>query len=144
MPNDTAHYSTPQYPAEPANHLVGYQAPDPHMNGTMSHGMPIHPHGDGGPGLPPAPYTDYGPTAMHPGAHTYAGIPYGGGGPQAQMRSKKGNRAQQVCHFTFLLVVANQHGRLVIYVEREKQNATRVDRAVAFVWRTICSAIIKM
>ena len=96
LPNDAPHYPAQQYSAESTNHLVGYQAPDPHMNGTMSHGLPIHPHGDGGPGMPPAPYTEYGPPPMHPGSHGYAGIPYGGGGPQAQMRAKKGNRAQQV------------------------------------------------
>ena len=98
VPNEAPHYPPQQYSAESTSHLVGYQASDPHMNGNMSHGLPMHPHGDGGAGIPPAQYTEYSQTPMHPGSHAYSGIPYGGPMPQAQMRGKKGNRAQQVFH----------------------------------------------
>lgn len=97
VPNDAPHYPPQQYSAEPANHLIGYQAPDPHMNGNLSHGIPMHPHGDpGSAGLPPAQYAEYGPSPMHPGAHPYAGMPQYGAMAPGQMRGKKGNRAQQV------------------------------------------------
>lgn len=96
MSNDAPHYPPQQYSAEPASHLVGYQAPDQHINGNISHGLPMHPHGDGAAGVPPAQYTEYGQPPMHPGPHAYPGIPYGSALPAAQIRGKKGNRAQQV------------------------------------------------
>ena len=98
IPTDAPPYPNQPYSAGPADHLVGYQPPDPHMNGTMSHGLPIHPHAESAPAMPQPQYADYGPP-MHAAPPGYATMPYSGGGPQAQMRGKKGNRAQQVCRY---------------------------------------------
>lgn len=86
-PNDAPAYPN-HYPNDAAGHLIGYQAPDQHMNGSVHHGLPMH--GEG-----PIAYAEYGPS-MHPGAHPYAGGPYGGPMQVQGLRPKKGNRAQQV------------------------------------------------
>ena len=142
VPNDTTQYPNQQYSTGPTDHLVGYQPPDPHMNGAMTHGIPIHPHGEGAP-MAPTQYADYGPP-MHPGPG-YAAMPYGGAGPQAQMRGKKGNRAQQVYHAVckHSSCTGLMKDRLVIFVEPEKPSVTKADHAVVSVWKTTCSVIIK-
>lgn len=135
VPNDAPHYPPPQYPTEPPGQLIAYPAPDPHMNGNMSHGLPMHPHGDGGAGIPAAQYAEYGPPPMHPGSHAYPGMAYGAAVPPTQMRGKKGNRAQQVFVHPAgicLAAILIDHSRLVTSVEQERPNATRADRDAAF------------
>ncbi|KAL9098082.1 MAG: hypothetical protein Q9163_006188, partial [Psora crenata] len=80
-----------------ANHVAGYPPPDPHMNGNIHHGLPMHPHEQ--PGHPMAP--GYGPEyAQSPVAttpHPYGGMPYGLSLGPPCVRPKKGNRATQAC-----------------------------------------------
>ena len=102
--NDPASYPS-QYATEAGSHLIGYQAPDQHMNGNIHHGLSIHTHpNEAGPGMGAMSY-EYG-QPMHPNAHPYAGAYGSQMQGQAQLRAKKGNRAQQVCPQARFLEVA--------------------------------------
>ena len=93
MSNDT--YQS-QYP-DSSGHLIGYQAPDQHMNGNIHHGVPLHTHpNEPNSGIGSMQYSDYGQPPLHNNAHAYSGSYGAQMSGAAHLRLKKGNRAQQV------------------------------------------------
>ncbi|KAG8532589.1 uncharacterized protein KY384_002466 [Bacidia gigantensis] len=76
--------------------MPGYPPPEAQMNGnSQPHGLPIHPHDQGGPSLAPAYHDGYQASPVTGGPPPYGGIPYGPPMGQQGLRPKKGNRATQ-------------------------------------------------
>ena len=92
---DGQHYP-PQYPMDPAGPVPGYPPPDPHLNGNVHHGLPMHPHEQPGHPMAPGYGHEYAQSPVNAGPHPYGGMPYGAHLGQQGMRPKKGNRATQV------------------------------------------------
>lgn len=152
MSMGTANEATPYptaYPPDPPGHLIGYQAPDQHMNGNLHHGLPINTHPNEGPGMTAVPYAEYGPPSMHPAAHGYGGGAYGGPlSAQAHLRGKKGNRAQQVrfpCGRAQFTVISDGEPvvRHATCVAHGRPSAMKADPGAASATKMICRAITR-
>lgn len=96
MPTTSEGQYSSQYASDPSGHLVGYQTPDPHLNGNMHHGLPMHGY-EGNHVMAHGPHPDYNQSPVSASPHPYSGMPYGSSFGQAGLRSKKGNRATQAC-----------------------------------------------
>ncbi|KAL9123958.1 MAG: hypothetical protein Q9217_006666 [Psora testacea] len=82
---------------DPAGPVAGYPSSDPHMNGNIHHGLPMHPHEQSGHPMAPAYGPEYTQSPVSAGPHPYGGMTYGPSLGQPGMRPKKGNRATQAC-----------------------------------------------
>jgi len=85
-----------QYPAESSGHSAVYPPQDPHINGNVHHGLPMHGYSETGNPLSQGHHVDYSQSPVTAGPHPYGAMQYGNSMGQAGMRPKKGNRATQV------------------------------------------------
>lgn len=92
---DGQHYPAPFTP-DPAAHAPAYPPSDPHANGNVHHGLPIHGYGEAGHTLSQGPPVEYSQSPVTGGAHPFGAMQYGNSLSQTGLRPKKGNRATQV------------------------------------------------
>ena len=139
------HYPPATYATDSAGHAVGYPNHDGSMNGAPHHGLPMSAYPEHPPTLPPG-RPEYSQSPVNATPHQYPGIPYG---PQSNyqmmQRSRKGNRATQVCRpSSSTWTLSNKAvDRLAISADKGRRNVTKADRNVVSVLRITCLVITR-
>lgn len=100
------HFPPPQqhpYPADPGGHVPAFPPQDTPQNGSIHHGLPMHPY-DPAHGYPQPHPLEYTHSPVTAGPNPYGAVGYGVSYGQAGTRPlKKGNRATQVHYVVIML-----------------------------------------